>query len=76
MDVLNCCYGLLNLQTPLQTPIQTPLPGPGETPNYNIPTGPSDYSSGNDAGGNADVKGGRQAFMVKFFFFFFLQLMF
>lgn len=47
--------------TPLQTPIQTPLPGPGETPNYNIPTGPSDYSSGNDAGGNADVKGGRQA---------------
>nr|ABD33143.2 Transcription factor IIA, helical [Medicago truncatula] len=49
--------------TPLQTPIQTPLPGPGETPNYNIPTGPSDYSSGNDAGGNADVKGGRQAFM-------------
>lgn len=49
--------------TPLQTPIQTPLPGPGETPNYNIPTGASDYSSGNDAGGNADVKGGRQAFM-------------
>ncbi|CAI8592288.1 unnamed protein product [Vicia faba] len=46
--------------TPLQTPIQTPLPGAGETPNYNIPTGPSDYSSsGNEAGGNADVKGGR-----------------
>jgi len=54
----------------LQTPIQTPLPGPGETPNYNIPTGQSDYSSGNDAGGNVDVKGGRQApFMVKFIFF-------
>jgi transcription initiation factor TFIIA large subunit len=45
--------------TPLQTPIQTPLPGPGETPSYNIPTGPSDYSSGNDTGGNADLKGGR-----------------
>ncbi|KAI5404145.1 hypothetical protein KIW84_051330 [Lathyrus oleraceus] len=46
--------------TPLQTPIQTPLPGAGETPNYNIPTGPSDYSSsGNETGGNADVKGGR-----------------
>lgn len=47
--------------TPLQTPIQTPLPGTGDTPTYNIPTGPSDYpSSGNDtAGGNADVKGGR-----------------
>ncbi|WJX69626.1 hypothetical protein P8452_53842 [Trifolium repens] len=45
--------------TPLQTPIQTPLPGPGETPSYNIPTGPSDYSSGNDTSGNADLKGGR-----------------
>ncbi|KAK7272051.1 hypothetical protein RJT34_28419 [Clitoria ternatea] len=44
--------------TPLQTPIQTPLPGTGDA--YNIPTGPSDYpSSGNDTGGNTDVKGGR-----------------
>lgn len=62
--------GLLiwDLQTPLQTPIQTPLPGTGDTPTYNIPTGPSDYpSSGNDtAGGNADVKGGRPGtYMVK-----------
>ncbi|PNY09347.1 transcription initiation factor IIA large subunit-like protein [Trifolium pratense] len=45
--------------TPLQTPIQTPLPGTGETPSYNIPTGQSDYSSGNDTGANADLKGGR-----------------
>ncbi|CAK8575951.1 unnamed protein product [Lathyrus sativus] len=51
---------ILSPPTPLQTPIQTPLPGAGETPNYNIPTGPSDYSSsGNETGGNADVKGGR-----------------
>ncbi|CAJ1955670.1 unnamed protein product [Sphenostylis stenocarpa] len=48
--------------TPLQTPIQTPLPGTGDNSTYNIPTGPSDYpSSGNDAGGNADGKGGRPA---------------
>jgi hypothetical protein len=53
----------------LQTPIQTPLPGPGETPSYNIPTGPSDYSSGNDTSGNADLKGGRTGpYMVKFNF--------
>ncbi|XP_027341172.1 transcription initiation factor IIA large subunit-like isoform X3 [Abrus precatorius] len=46
--------------TPLQTPIQTPLPGTGDNSTYNIPTGPSDYpSSGNDTGGNGDVKGGR-----------------
>ncbi|KAK7261512.1 hypothetical protein RIF29_27826 [Crotalaria pallida] len=45
--------------TPLQTPIQTPLPGTGDSSMYNIPTGPSDYSSGNDTGGNADLKGGR-----------------
>lgn len=61
----------MDVQTPLQTPIQTPLPGAGETPNYNIPTGPSDYSSsGNETGGNADVKGGRPSpFMVKFTFY-------
>ena len=55
------------MQTPLQTPIQTPLPGTGDNSNYNIPTGPSDYSTpGNDTGGNADVKGGRPAtYMVK-----------
>lgn len=46
--------------TPLQTPIQTPLPGTVDSTAYNIPTGPSDYpSSGNDTGGNTDVKGGR-----------------
>jgi transcription initiation factor TFIIA large subunit len=63
--------GFFDVQTPLQTPIQTPLPGPGETPSYNIPTGPSDYSSGNDTGGNADLKGGRTGpYMVKFIFFY------
>ncbi|RYQ94201.1 hypothetical protein Ahy_B08g089084 [Arachis hypogaea] len=42
--------------TPLQTPMQTPLPGTVDNSMYNIPTGPSDYtSSGNDA----DVKGGQ-----------------
>ncbi|XP_061337944.1 transcription initiation factor IIA large subunit-like [Gastrolobium bilobum] len=46
--------------TPLQTPIQTPLPGTGDSSTYNIPTGPSDYTSpGNDPGGNSDLKGGR-----------------
>ncbi|XP_020223841.1 transcription initiation factor IIA large subunit [Cajanus cajan] len=45
--------------TPLQTPIQTPLPGTADNSTYNIPAGPSDYSSGNDTGGNADGKGGR-----------------
>ncbi|KAE9585990.1 hypothetical protein Lal_00010302 [Lupinus albus] len=46
--------------TPLQTPIQTPLPGTGDNSMYNIPTGPSDYSSsGNGTGGNTDLKGGR-----------------
>ncbi|XP_057451665.1 uncharacterized protein LOC130743431 isoform X2 [Lotus japonicus] len=50
---------LLFPPTPLQTPIQTPLPGTVDN-SYNIPTGPSDYSSsGNDAGGNIDAKGGR-----------------
>ncbi|MED6110344.1 hypothetical protein PIB30_041916 [Stylosanthes scabra] len=43
--------------TPLQTPMQTPLPGTADNSMYNIPTGPSDYSS-SDAGGNTDVKGG------------------
>ncbi|KAK4254925.1 hypothetical protein QN277_007998 [Acacia crassicarpa] len=46
--------------TPLQTPIQTPLPGTADNSMYNIPTGPSDYSTpGNDSSGNAEVKGGR-----------------
>ncbi|KAL2332156.1 hypothetical protein Fmac_019737 [Flemingia macrophylla] len=45
--------------TPLQTPIQTPLPGTADNSTYNIPTGSSDYSAGNDVGGNADAKGGR-----------------
>ena len=61
-------YGLfLNVQTPLQTPIQTPLPGTVDNNMYNIPTGPSEYpSSGNDTGGNADVKGVRPGpYMVK-----------
>ncbi|RYQ98161.1 hypothetical protein Ahy_B08g094224 isoform C [Arachis hypogaea] len=45
--------------TPLQTPMQTPLPGTADNSMYNIPTGPSDYSSsGNDTGGNTDLKGG------------------
>ncbi|KAF7805427.1 transcription initiation factor IIA large subunit-like [Senna tora] len=46
--------------TPLQTPIQTPLPGTVDNSMYNIPTGPSDYSTpGNDSGGNNEIKGGR-----------------
>ncbi|XP_061368467.1 transcription initiation factor IIA large subunit-like [Gastrolobium bilobum] len=46
--------------TPAQTPIQTPLPGTVDSSMYNIPTGPSDYpSSGNDSGGNTEIKGGR-----------------
>ncbi|XP_054814104.1 transcription initiation factor IIA large subunit-like [Prosopis cineraria] len=46
--------------TPLQTPIQTPLPGTVDSSMYNIPTGPSDYSTpGNDSGGTTEVKGGR-----------------
>ncbi|XP_028775693.1 transcription initiation factor IIA large subunit [Neltuma alba] len=46
--------------TPLQTPIQTPLPGTADNSMYNIPTGPSDYSTpGNDSSGNTEVKGGR-----------------
>ncbi|XP_027345932.1 transcription initiation factor IIA large subunit-like [Abrus precatorius] len=46
--------------TPLQTPLQTPLPGTADNSMYNIPTGPSDYSSsGNDSGGNNEIKGGR-----------------
>lgn len=67
LKLLDSLYALLNVQTPLQTPIQTPLPGTGDNSTYNIPTGPSDYpSSGNDTGGNADVKGGRPAtYMVK-----------
>ncbi|RYR42685.1 hypothetical protein Ahy_A08g039138 isoform A [Arachis hypogaea] len=45
--------------TPLQTPMQTPLPGTADNSMYHIPTGPSDYSSsGNDTGGNTDLKGG------------------
>ncbi|OIW08645.1 hypothetical protein TanjilG_03321 [Lupinus angustifolius] len=46
--------------TPAQTPIQTPLPGTVHNSMYNIPTGPSDYtSSGNGSGGNTEMKGGR-----------------
>ncbi|TKY67381.1 Transcription initiation factor IIA large subunit [Spatholobus suberectus] len=46
--------------TPLQTPLQTPLPGTVDNSMYNIPTGPSDYpSSGNESGGNNEIKGGR-----------------
>ncbi|XP_020236854.1 transcription initiation factor IIA large subunit [Cajanus cajan] len=46
--------------TPLQTPLQTPLPGTVDNSMYNIPTGPSDFSSaGNDSGVNNEIKGGR-----------------
>ncbi|KAE9593268.1 hypothetical protein Lal_00029113 [Lupinus albus] len=46
--------------TPAQTPIPTPLPGTVDNSMYNIPTGPSDYtSSGNGSGGNTQMKGGR-----------------
>ncbi|OIV99402.1 hypothetical protein TanjilG_17212 [Lupinus angustifolius] len=46
--------------TPVQTPMQTPLPGTADNSIYNIPTGPSDYtSSGNGPGGNTEMKGGR-----------------
>ncbi|KAL1345274.1 transcription initiation factor IIA large subunit isoform X1 [Arachis duranensis] len=47
--------------TPLQTPMLTPLPGTVDNSMYNIPTGPSDYTSGNDTGGSADIKGGQSS---------------
>ncbi|KAE9620475.1 putative transcription factor IIA, alpha/beta subunit, transcription factor IIA, helical [Lupinus albus] len=46
--------------TPVQTPMQTPLPGTVDNSIYNIPTGPTDYTSpGNGPGGNTEMKGGR-----------------
>lgn len=50
---------------------QTLLPRAGETPNYNIPTGPIDsYSFGNETSGNPYVKGGKPSlFIIKFTFY-------
>lgn len=46
--------------SPLETPLPTPLPGSADNSMYNIPTGPSEYSTpANDGGGYTDGKGGR-----------------
>lgn len=59
------------LQTPIQTPLlgtaQTPLPGSVQTPlpgmvdqsMYNIPTGPSEFSTPSDVSNGVDAKGGK-----------------
>lgn len=65
------CSSGNGLQTPIQTPLpgtaQTPLPGSVQTPLpglvdqslYNIPTGPSDFSTPSDVSNGVDAKGGR-----------------
>ncbi|KAF5744577.1 Transcription initiation factor IIA subunit 1 [Tripterygium wilfordii] len=46
--------------TPAQTPIQTSLPGSENSSMYNIPTGPSEYSTPtNGSVGNNELKAGR-----------------
>ncbi|KAF5727367.1 Transcription initiation factor IIA subunit 1 [Tripterygium wilfordii] len=51
---------LLFPPTPAQTPMQTSLPGSENSSMYNIPTGPSEYSTpANDSVGNNELKAGR-----------------